>query len=81
MSRLLQSAGPAVLTFVWPSLVLAHGGHLAELAGHAHWAGLAALAGAAAIGAAAAKLRGKNAQATPDGSEDSDSSAEPEATQ
>lgn len=40
-----------------PGPALAHGGHLGDLAGHSHWAGLAAVLGAAALGAAVAKLR------------------------
>ncbi len=40
-----------------PAPALAHGGHLGELAGHSHWAGLAAVLGAAALGVAAAKMR------------------------
>ena len=33
----------------------AHGGHVGELAGHAHWVGVAAVIGAAAIAAILAK--------------------------
>lgn len=34
---------------VLPTSAFAHGGHLADLAGHSHWVGAAALAGAALI--------------------------------
>lgn len=34
---------------------LAHGGHVGELAGHAHWVGVASVFGAAAIAAILAK--------------------------
>ncbi|MBG6210021.1 hypothetical protein IWQ49_004700 [Labrenzia sp. EL_126] len=43
-----------------PSAAFAHGGHLGELAGHAHWIGVAALAGAALVaGVVALKDRKK----------------------
>ena len=48
-----------------PLPAAAHGGHLGDLAGHSHWAGLAAVLGAAAIGAAAAKIR-KRRRSEPD---------------
>ena len=53
-----------LLTFVVASLAptsaFAHGGHLGELAGHAHWIGVAALAGAALVaGVVALKDRKK----------------------
>lgn len=55
-----------------PLPAFAHGGHLGDLAGHSHWAGLAAVLGAAVLGAAAAKLRKRQrarADAETDGSE------------
>ena len=63
-----------------PGAALAHAGHLADLAGHSHWAGLAALAGAAAVAAVAAKLRGRKSEDEA-GQDDTDATAEPEAAQ
>ncbi len=46
----------------------AHGGHVGELAGHAHWVGVAAVIGAAAIAAILAK--GKKSDDTEASEED-----------
>lgn len=40
-----------LLPLAAPAPALAHIGHVAEVAGHAHWIGLAAAVGAAALGA------------------------------
>lgn len=40
-----------LLPLVAPAPAMAHVGHVAEVAGHAHWIGLAAAVGAAALGA------------------------------
>ena len=49
-----------LLTVFTPSTAFAHGGHLGELAGHAHWIGVAAVAGAALVaGVVALKDRKK----------------------
>lgn len=63
-----------------PGLAWAHGGHLADLAGHSHWAGVAALAGAAAVAAVAAKLRDRKNDNTDEESEQ-DPAAEAETAQ
>lgn len=52
----------AVLAVAMPTMALAHGGHVGELAGHSHWVGWAAVAAAAALAAWAAK-RGNKADA------------------
>ena len=39
------------------SAAMAHGGHMGELAGHAHWIGAAAVAGAAVLAALVAKAK------------------------
>ena len=46
-----------------PSTAFAHGGHLGELAGHAHWVGVAALAGAALVAGVVALKDRKKKQA------------------
>lgn len=48
------------LLFTGSSQAFAHGGHVGELAGHAHWVGVASVFGAAAIAAILAK--GKKAE-------------------
>jgi hypothetical protein len=53
----------------------AHLGHVAEVAGHAHWIGLAAVAGAAAIAGAIGLLSGDK----PDAATDAEPDAEGEA--
>ncbi len=53
----------------------AHLGHVAEVAGHAHWIGLAAVAGAAAIAGAVGLLTGEKSE----DSADSETEAEGEA--
>lgn len=55
-----------------PLPALAHGGHLGDLAGHSHWAGLAAVLGAAALGVAAAKMRKRRRSQTDAGSNESE---------
>jgi len=55
----------------------AHGGHLGDLAGHAHWVGLAALIGAAALAALIAKARKNDDTSEPQDAE-TDSEDEPE---
>ncbi|CTQ62190.1 MAG: hypothetical protein RIE06_05765 [Roseibium album] len=57
INRIVLASLAAVLL---PSAAFAHGGHLGELAGHAHWIGVAALAGAALVaGVVALKDRKK----------------------
>jgi hypothetical protein len=56
------------LLFAGSSPVFAHGGHVGELAGHAHWVGVAAVFGAAAIAAVLAK--GKKSEDTDASEED-----------
>lgn len=46
-----------VLSAFGASPALAHGGHVGELAGHAHWLGWAAVSGAAALAAWAGKRK------------------------
>ena len=62
---------PSLLAIV-PS-AHAHGGHVGELAGHAHWVGLAAVLGAAAIAVLLAKARKREEAA-----ETEDTEADPE---
>ncbi|WP_068311606.1 DUF6732 family protein [Polycladidibacter hongkongensis] len=45
-----------------PTVAFAHGGHIGELAGHAHWVGAAALAGAAILAGLVARERKKTKQ-------------------
>ncbi|MEQ8480459.1 MAG: hypothetical protein RIC18_07370 [Hoeflea sp.] len=48
-----------VFAVAMPTVALAHGGHVGELAGHSHWVGWAAVAAAAALAAWAAKRGSK----------------------
>jgi hypothetical protein len=69
----------ASLAAATPTAAFAHAGHLGELAGHAHWAGVAALAGAALVaGVIALKDRKrKQEEETPEAEvEDPDSAGE-----
>ncbi|MGC8203063.1 DUF6732 family protein [Aliiroseovarius sp. PTFE2010] len=50
----------SVILILLPGAAMAHGGHLADAAGHDHWVAGAALAAAAAIGLWGA-LKGKRA--------------------
>lgn len=61
---MFRLAGTSFLIAMMPAAAFAHAGHLADLAGHSHWAGLAAVAAAAAIAAAAVKVRGRKDQTT-----------------
>ncbi|MCA1299111.1 DUF6732 family protein [Stappia indica] len=49
MIRLFAPAICAGAVATLPTLAQAHVGHVGELAGHSHWAGIAALAGAALL--------------------------------
>jgi hypothetical protein len=62
----------AVLPLLFTTQALAHPGHLAESAGHAHWIALAALALAVVIVAAGLwrKLAGARATAKAEGQRD-----------
>jgi hypothetical protein len=81
MVNIIRVSGLSISAILAPTAVLAHGGHLADLAGHSHWVGVAALVGAATIAAVAAKLRGQRGQDnTPDG-EETTPDAEPESAQ
>lgn len=53
-----RAALTGLLSLVLSSSAFAHGGHLGELAGHAHWVGVAALAGAALVAGLVA-MKGK----------------------
>ena len=44
-----RAALTGLFSLALSSNVLAHAGHIGELAGHAHWVGVAAVAGAALI--------------------------------
>lgn len=55
-----------------PLPAAAHGGHLGDLAGHSHWAGLAAVLGAAVLGAAVAKIRKRRRPEPAAGSEETE---------
>lgn len=68
-----------VVACLAPTTAFAHGGHLGELAGHAHWIGVAALAGAALVaGVVALKDRKKkDADDAPEaGSQDDETAGE-----
>lgn len=45
------------------SAAMAHGGHVGELAGHAHWIGVAAVVGAAVLAALVAKAKKRDDEA------------------
>ncbi len=45
------------------SAAMAHGGHMGELAGHAHWIGAAAVVGAAVLAALVAKAKKRDDEA------------------
>jgi membrane protein implicated in regulation of membrane protease activity len=61
--------------------VLAHGGHVGDLAGHSHWVGWAAAAAAGAIAAWAIKRRNKNKATGQDKSAEADSGQQPESAE
>ena len=61
------------------SAARANGGHLGELAGHAHWVGVAAVLGAAALAALAAKAKKRDGEPVADDAE-SDAEENPEGT-
>ncbi|MEX3009932.1 DUF6732 family protein [Hoeflea sp. TYP-13] len=56
----------------------AHGGHVGELAGHAHWVGIAATLGAAALAALAAKAGKRKDKADDEQSADAESEEQAE---
>jgi hypothetical protein len=63
---------------VLPTSAFAHGGHLADLAGHSHWVGAAALAGAALIAGVIALKGRKQAEegdTAENGADDADAPA------
>lgn len=60
-----------------PAAAFAHGGHIGELAGHSHWAGLAALAGAVVIAGAVAWVSRKAKTASEAETETAESDNEP----
>jgi uncharacterized protein DUF6732 len=53
-----RAALSGILSLILTSSAFAHGGHIGELAGHAHWVGVAALAGAALVAGLVA-MKGK----------------------
>lgn len=61
--------------------VLAHGGHVGDLAGHSHWIGWAAAAAAGAIAAWAIKRRTRNKSADQDNAEEAGSGEQPESAE
>ncbi|WP_417513079.1 DUF6732 family protein [Minwuia sp.] len=85
MPSLSMNAGRtlAILTAVsvLPAKAFAHGGHLGELAGHSHWAGIAAAAAAAAIAAAVIKRRKRRDRTEDQPDEAPDEGGEPETAQ
>ncbi|MBD1548934.1 DUF6732 family protein [Roseibium aggregatum] len=82
---MLKIAGALSATILplLPSIAHAHGGHLGELAGHSHWAGVAAIAGAALVaGIVALKDRKKKDTAEkPDAEAETAGETEAEAAQ
>ncbi len=75
---MIQRAILFSLTLLLPTQAFAHGGHLGELAGHAHWVGIAAVAGAAALAglvALADRKRKKTEEAEEDASADNNGEA------
>jgi|GEM_PF-3539370 len=65
-------------TFLFLNGAFAHGGHVGELAGHAHWVGVAATVGAAALAALIAKAA-KGTEKPPEDEEVCDGEAEEQA--
>ena len=62
----------SIALLLWASAVMAHPGHLAEVAGHGHWLGAAALGAAIALGAWAALKGKKNDESGADEAEHED---------
>lgn len=68
---MMKSAATVLLTAALaPGATLAHPGHVAEIAGHAHWIGLAAVLGAAGLAALIWGARGESEDQTADGEAD-----------
>lgn len=73
MSRTIRLA--ALLALAAPGVAHAHAGHVAEVAGHAHWIALGAVAAAAAIAAALAGAKAREDAAEADEGEAADGEA------
>lgn len=69
MFRSLLAAAAAVPLAVFPLAADAHVGHVGDLAGHSHWAGIAAIAGAAVLAGIVALKAKRRKEAEADGQE------------
>ncbi|SDU48634.1 DUF6732 family protein [Stappia sp. ES.058] len=70
MKRIFAPAGVLAQLVAGTSAAQAHGGHIGEVAGHAHWIGIAAVAAAATLAAGVALAgRKRRSKATVDGDE------------
>jgi Family of unknown function (DUF6732) len=73
-----RAALSGILSLTFTTSAFAHGGHVGELAGHAHWVGVAALAGAALVAGLVA-MKGKkkeNGEETKADGEEKDNAGE-----
>lgn len=71
MFRSLLAAAAALFPAFVPPAANAHVGHVGDLAGHSHWAGIAAIAGAAVLAGIVA-LKAKRKRQAEAGMEDAE---------
>jgi hypothetical protein len=69
MKRIFATVGILAQPVAGATVAHAHGGHLGEVAGHAHWIGIAAVAAAAALAAGIALAERKRRSGTSRGEE------------